>query len=254
MEDVDKLVAVMERDLSMPYDYLRIAEAYEEAGRHGDSRDWAERGIKAFPRPHDSRLREFLANAYHALKRHDDGVRLAWEGFLDSPVFAEYQNVRRHASLPGAWPSWRQRALAVMREEAARTEGRQRPPESYWFFHPDGSELVRVFLWEEDVDAAWHAARKHGCSADLWLDLARRRELDHPEDAIRVCQERIEHVLERRNNEAYAEARDLLRDVARLMRRLGRDEEFESYLSSVRATHKAKRNVVKLTDTVSSRL
>ena len=244
--DVDQVVAVMQRDLSMPHDYLRIADAYEQAGRQDDARDWAERGIKAFPRPHDPRLLEFLAKAYHGLKRHGDAMKLAWEGFLDSPTFDAYQALERHASVGGDWPSWREKALAVMRENAARTQRRQQPDEWYWFSRPDGSELVRVFLWEEDIDAAWHAANAGGCSADLWLDLARQRERDHPGDAIRVYQERVERVLERKNSEAYAEAADLLRDVARLMRQLERGDELDAYLSSVRAKHKAKRNFIKL--------
>ena len=140
-----------------------------------------------------------------------------------------------------------------MRSSGVSVERAPQPRESYWFSGPDGSELVRVFLWEEDVDAAWHAARERGCSADLCVALARQRERDHPGDAIRVYQERIEPVLERKNNQAYTEAADLLRDVARLMRRLGRGDELELYLASVRAKHKAKRNFVKLIGLASSR-
>jgi hypothetical protein len=31
----------------------------------------------------------------------------------------------------------------------------------------DRSELVRIFLWEKDVDSAWREAKSGGCSSDL---------------------------------------------------------------------------------------
>jgi len=58
--DVDAVVAVKSRDLSMPYDWLEVAEVYAEAGRPGEALDWAGRGVAAFPDHHDPRLDEFL--------------------------------------------------------------------------------------------------------------------------------------------------------------------------------------------------
>ncbi|HEY3302879.1 MAG TPA: SWIM zinc finger family protein [Candidatus Binatia bacterium] len=59
--DVEAVVAVKKRDLSLAYDYLEIAETYKKAGKGDLSLEWAERGVKAFPNRTDSRLREFLA-------------------------------------------------------------------------------------------------------------------------------------------------------------------------------------------------
>ncbi|MGH9893794.1 MAG: hypothetical protein ACREA0_17780, partial [bacterium] len=49
---------------------------------------------------------------------------------------------------------------------------------SRWATAPGHSTLVQVFLWEEDVDAAWQEAKGGGWSPALWLELARRREQD----------------------------------------------------------------------------
>ena len=115
-----------------------------------------------------------------------------------------------------------------------------------WSRRADHSELVRIFLWEKDVEAAWREAQEGGCSNDLWMELAAKREKDHPEDALPVYQRQIQPTLNRKNNEAYREAIGLLRKVRGLMVRLGRETEFARYLESVRAAHKPKRNFMKL--------
>src|SRR4030065_1925927 len=83
--DVEAIVAVMKRDLSSPYAYLRIAESFKEARKHDPALEWAERGLKAFPRRTDSRLREFLAGEYHRRKRPREAMGRAWAGVTGSP-------------------------------------------------------------------------------------------------------------------------------------------------------------------------
>ena len=72
------------------------------------------------------------------------------------------------------------------------------------------------------------------------------REKDHPEDALSIYQGQIDPTVNQKNNEAYREAVGLLRKIRELMRRLGREAEFPTYLESVRAAHKPKRNLMKL--------
>lgn len=115
-----------------------------------------------------------------------------------------------------------------------------------WYRKADHSELVRIFLWEKDVEAAWREAQEGGCSNELWLELAAKRDKDHPEDALPVYQGQIEPTLDRKNNQAYEETISLLRKVRELMVRLERKDEFTNYLEKVRAAHKPKRNFMKL--------
>jgi len=246
--DVEAVVAVMKRDLSSPYAYLRIAETFQEAGKHDPALEWAERGLKAFPRRTDSRLREFLAGEYHRRKRHDEAMALAWAGFTDSPDLAQYENLKRHADRIGRWGEWREKALAHLRERIDEAKRETRKDRWGGSGRADHSELVRIFLGEKDVDAAWQEAKAGGCTNDLWMQLAAKREKDHPEDALPVYRQQIEPTLARKNNEAYRAATGLLRQIRGLMARLGREAEFARYLESVRAAHKPKRNFMKLLD------
>jgi len=80
------------------------------------------------------------------------------------------------------------------------------------------------------------------------MELASRREEDHPADALPIYQQAVERTVGLKNNHAYEDAVKLLRKVQRLMDRLGRSEEFRPYLASVRSAHKPKRTFMKLLD------
>jgi uncharacterized Zn finger protein len=243
---VEELVAVESKDLSRPEAYLRIAEIHREAGDADKALEWAEEGMWVFPDEKRSGLRDFVAERYHERGRHEEAMELAWARFVESPNPEGYQRLKTHADRAGGWGTWREKALAFVREDIARKKvesGR-----SYLSFPVDHSELVRIFLWEGDVEAAWREAKEGGCSNELWLELAARREEDHPEDSLSVYEARIEPLIQQTNNKAYQQAYKLLLKVRALMRRLGREQEFDEYLELLRIEYKRKRNFMKLLD------
>jgi len=244
--DIESIVEVRKRDLSSPYAYLAIAETYKKARKYDPALDWAERGIKAFPERTDSRLREFLAEEYHRRKRHEDAMSIVWAGFTEAVGLGEYKNLKLHAERIGQWQPWREKALAHIRKKIANAKREERGNRWSWVGRTDHTDLVEIFLWEGDVEAAWSEAVQGGCADALWLKLAGLREKNHPEDSLPIYMKRIEPTLAQKNNQAYDAAFDLLRKVRRLMERLERKEEFGRYMESIRAAHKPKRNFMKL--------
>ncbi len=255
--DVDELIGVMSRDLSYASRYLDIAEVCAEAGRADEALGWAERGVAAFPTRTGERLREFLIEAYHQRGRHDDAIAQAWAGFTDMPSQATYRMLRANVMRPGppfveSWPDWKTRAVdhihqsvATSRASRALRTGGSSPR---WMFGPDGSVLVQIHLSEGDVAAAWTAAQGLDCSRELWLDLAKRREQDHPNDSIGIYQREIEASIATTNDGGYAAAVALLGRVAPLMERLGQDREYRTYVLDLRARHGRKRNLMRRLD------
>jgi len=57
--DIESLVAVKARNLTNAHAFLQIAEIYRQAKRHDQALDWAERGVKAFPKNTDHRRVNF---------------------------------------------------------------------------------------------------------------------------------------------------------------------------------------------------
>jgi uncharacterized Zn finger protein len=242
--DIEELVAVESRDLSHPQAYLRVVGIYHEAGDADKALEWAEEGMWVFPDQKSSGLRDFVIEGYHERSRHAEAMTLAWERYAERPRLEEYQRLKSHADRAGGWKTWREKALASVREDIAR---RNEEAGSSYFARPvDHSTLVEVLLWEGEVEAAWREAKEGGCSEGLWIELADRRARDHQEDSLSIYEARIEPLVEQTNNAAYEQAYELLLKTRALMQGLGREQEFEEYVKLLREEYKRKRNFMKL--------
>jgi len=239
--NLDTLIAVKNRDLSVPYRYLDIASTYKEAGQLNEALEWAEKGVQAFPGQPDERLVDFLAAEYHRRRRHGEAMDLIWNSFTRQPQLDSYTHLKDHADRCKQWPAWREKALAHIRSRLQKGKPRPGTPD-YWGRRSDRSLLVEIFLWEKDAEAAWQEATSGGCSEELWMRLARAREKERPADAVPIHQRQIDHLADRRNNNAYREAASLIRKIRTLMGRMGQEKQFADYLAAVRQNHKPKRN------------
>jgi uncharacterized Zn finger protein len=246
--DIEQLVAVMSRDLSSAYGYLRIAEVYRDAGQHDNALLWAENGLKAFPDHTDARLREFAAEEYHRRRRHDDAMKLMWAEFSERPFLETYKKLESHAKKASEWMEWRERALGEIRLRIAKAKekarGQSRPR---WMQADDNhSVLVEIFLYERNPEEAWHEAQTGGCSDNLWLRLAAVREIENPEDAAPIYLKYAEAGVAATSNGRYEDSVSLLARTATVMKRLDRSAEFVRNLEALRVKYKIKRNFIKL--------
>jgi uncharacterized Zn finger protein len=246
--DVDAVADVLARDQSSAYQFVRIADLYSKAGRYAEALAWAEKGL-ALHGGSDSRLVEAAAEEYHRAGRGADAVRIAWDAYDAAPDLPTYRRLSEHATRAGLWLDWHDKAITLLRERVAK--GQHEPVRgrvSQWARGVDGSPLVEVLLYDGEVDLAWAAACATGCRRDLWLELARRREGEHPLEAIPIWQGAVDRLIDAKNNHAYAEAVDLIVRVRRLLIAADREADFAPYLTKLRATHKPKRNLMKLFD------
>lgn len=239
-------IAVRERDLASGYSFLQIAELCRVHGDDDAALAWAEWGMGSFPDGPDPRLRAFLIDEYRRRGRLGDALELSLAAFVARPTLDAYRELASDALAVGEWPQRREAALALLRDPAPEPAAGARHPSLRGRAR---SELVRVFLWEGDPEAAWQAAVEGGCTRDLWLELADRRRAEHPEDALTVYRDHVEEIIGRKDKRAYQEAVRLIdKTIRSLFVESGRPAEFRAYVDEVRAAHKPKRNLMKLMD------
>jgi tetratricopeptide (TPR) repeat protein len=230
---VDELVSVLAHDLSSSFQFCRIADELERAGREREALVWLERGLVAFPPAGDPQLRSRTIRAYLRDGQVDDAVALAQRGFDNEPRAATYRELRDAASVLPDWP--RRRAAALDRLRAppdASGAGPLGPPRL------GRSEAVRAQLAEDDVEGAWRDAQEGGCTNDLWYQLARHRRTSHPDDALAVYRRLIDLALTRSEVRAYREAVELLREVDETLTPRGRPAEFAAEVERIRVEHR----------------
>lgn len=237
-------IAVEERDLSIGYRFLQIAELCREHGEDDMALEWAERGMAAFAEQPDPRLRAFLVEEYRRRGRSAEALEHSVQAFSARPTLENYRELATDSKALGEWGERRDWALSLLRHPEPDQPGAMRHPS----LRGRGcSELVRVLLWEGDTDAAWEAAGEGGCNRDLWLKLADLRRTAHPEDTLGVYRRHVEDVIAGKDKRAYAEAVRLIDETMRaLYTESGRPEDFDAYVEEVRAAHKPKRNLMKL--------
>jgi hypothetical protein len=118
-----------------------------------------------------------------------------------------------------------------------------------WRLPPaDGTVLVEIFLYEEDVATAWREAQSRGCASRLWLELAGRREKTHPADAIAIYRKHVDDLLRQTGNPVYEQAVNYLDKIRNLHQGADGKAAFQAYLQDLRNTQKRKRNLMKMLD------
>ena len=248
--DVDALIAIKSKDLGHPYSYLTIAEILTENKRHDEALQWAERGLADHPDRPDNRLRDFLVAVYLKRKRPAEALQLTWIQFEEQPGLATYQKLHGVATKLEAWPAQRVRALQVLDAAIARDASqttRWQPKTGV----PDMSRRVAIALWEGDLDAARVAVRDGQCQQSLRISLAKALGPIRAQDAIGLYCQAVPEIVGQTNNDAYASAVSLVREVEKLMAGLGQAPQFASYVAELRLAFKPKRNFIKLLDGVS---
>ena len=249
--NVDELVAIKAMNLSYPYDYLRIATILADAGQPDQALAWAEKGIQAFPEHTDNRLRDFLVQAYLALKRNDEALQLTWIQFEEQGTLEHYKKLSDVAGQLGLWPAQRERALArvaaIIAQNASATALWKKNTSA-----PNYSMRIAIALWENDLDTAFGLAHQGICDSALLIELAARLESARPGDAVGLYRRVVPPIVEQTNNRAYGDAIKLMRKIGMLMKRESPPEhpsrQFDIYLGELRLQYKQKRNFIKLLD------
>lgn len=233
-------IAVRERDLASPYSFLQIAELCRSHGDHDAALEWAQRGMTEFADAPDSRVRTFLIEEYRRRGQIAAALEHSWEAFVSRPTLDTYRELATDARALGEWAERRSAALALLNNPEP-IDGTSTP---HWLRRAGNSELVRVYLWEENPEAAWQAAGEGGCTDALWLQLADQRRGEHPEDALAVYRRHVEATIAGKDKRSYAQAVRMIDQTIRpLFAECDRPADFDAYLAEVRTTHKPKRNL-----------
>ena len=228
--DIDARIALRARTLSSPWRFLELAEFCVSQGRQAEALRRAEEGLWVFEDddPHE-RLVFFAVALLSEAGRKEDAAAHLWRAFEKAPSLALYAQLRKLGD-----NTTYERAAKLL---ASRASGKARSTE-----RNSADLLVRIQMQEEMFDVAWATVRKAAVSLDVREALARARETIRPRDAIETYAKRVELLVDRGGNSAYADATALIAHMSALR---GVAEQ-GSYVAALKARFGRKRNFVKL--------
>ena len=162
--------------------------------------------------------------------------------FDSNRTLAHYRALRDAARKAGQWEAVRERALRLLRSDAAA-----RVPDRAGFGWGDGPVWISALIDDGDIAAAWDAAAGTA-SERQWLTLADLISHDRPADALPVYLRAIEPLRTQTGDSAYQQIAALLAKIRDCHQQLGTPPQFTAYLAALRADQKRKRNLIKLLD------
>jgi hypothetical protein len=239
--DLDTRIAIRSKHLSLPFDYLNLAEFCDEHGRGDDASKWVEEALFVFEDEPDERLTMLAADLFRRRKRPQDAEAALWRAFAKRPSRALYDSIvapARAAKRKAATD----RAIDILKSAATSRGGHG----AQWA-HLGASDLVlSILASEKRFDDAWSFAKTTGGSDRSLRRLADETGSDHPKEATAVYRRCVDAALARGGEPAYRDARDLILRLRTIAERAGMAEDHAAYEARLLQQHRAKRNFIKI--------
>jgi len=229
--DIDRLVALLGGDLSVPYQFQRVAEAMGELGRAEDALAWARRGITETSGWQVGALYDLAAELLSDADDLDEVLELRRHQHERMPSAFTYATLQAAARTRDAWDAERSRARAVLGER-------------------DPAGLIDALLADGEAAQAWALATSagHEIGAVQWLRLAKAREASVPGEAMAVYLRLADDVLARAERRAYRQAIRYLEAARRAARAADRSAELAEHLAGIRERNRRRPSFIAMLD------
>lgn len=229
----------------LPYDErLELAKALYDRGEIEAALQVAEQGLKLDSTPpptseltaqriesggHNGRAQGGLATWLRdrAAERHETARALAAGliAFRAIPSLVAYQHVEQLAKTD--WPHLRQELLDFLRQGQ----------------RVDGQTRIEIFLHENLIDEAIQIVDRYTSSKTL-AQVMNAAIQCQPQWVIDQARQKAEPIMDEGKSAQYAEAVDWLRKVKQAYQALGQDQEWRSYLGTLREKHQRLRKLM----------
>ncbi|MCC6575147.1 MAG: hypothetical protein IT462_15330 [Planctomycetes bacterium] len=234
----DSLVEIYTREFT---DYEALVRLCRQYGKHPEALEWARKGVAAHKDDYRGDRHRMLAEELAYAGRQDEAAETVWQVYARAPSIDAFLALQKFAP-PDDWQSWRDKAVGHVRKHLA---GNLHPLDSA----KHRSLLVEIYLYEKNLDAAFAESDAGACTKSILQRLADEGAKTKPLEAAHIYIDKlVPLVLQYASNDAYRKATKMLLAAARLLKPLGRQEEFTKLLNEIRTRQKPRRNLIKLLD------
>lgn len=229
--DAARLVELLGRDLSSPYQFQRVAEAMVELGEPDEAIAWARRGIAETSGSQVAKLYDLTAELLSDSGEEAEVVAVRRHHHERTPSATTYARLRSASAAVGGWETEVANARRVLAE---------RDPAGY----------IDALLADGEPDAAWAAgvSGAHELRPTQWFRLAEAREPSAPADAMAVYLRLADDALVQADKRSYRDAVQLLKAARRSAAAADRTDEFTDHLVDVRERNRRRPTFMTMLD------
>ncbi len=265
-------MAICEREAVKTGSYKRLVERLLEAGRLNEADAWIHKGIAATQRRWPG-IADSLRKHWRTLREKEgDWLRVAAleaEEFFDRPTHTGFQALRKAATQAEVWPAVSAAAMRFLETGKRPEKGAGWPiPETGLPIlkergkndFPDFAVLIEIAITDKKPDEMlrWYDKARETRRHRSWYGLDDNK-IAHavaekfPARAIEIWKRLAEDQIARAQPKAYSEAARHLANVQRVMKRTGREGEWQEYMGGLRVEHQRKRKFLEVLDGLSGK-
>lgn len=262
---------LLEREVEICHNYEELVDHFLESGQRQLAREWCERGFQRSLQEapgHAENLQKRLRLLAEQEKRYDLVTAYRAQDFFGSPTLNTYKELRKAAEKAKIWPRVRELILGYLETgnrpdlPSKGAEGGDWPlpaPEVVFPVDRDRGENKRFPFYDTLIDIAivekrmddvvrlYEAAKKNKIEGwYLGERVAHAVAKTHPDVALAIWREAVDRLIAKVKPRAYTDAAGFLRQMGKVYEATGRQAEWRSLLSELRQTHKAKRRLLEV--------
>ena len=269
----EEIIPLCRQEAEKTWSYVRLVEQLKKARRWEEAEQWIRKGIAATEKRWPG-IAGQLRTAFRALREREQDwscvAALHAEDFFGEPSLQTFQALHKAAQRAGVWPAVRAAALHYL-----ETGTRPQPSTPPWPLPESGLKptiersriappmtdtLIDIAMAEKRPDEVlrWYDQRKptsRGWVAGWFAEdrIAEAVAGTYPERALAIWKQLAEAQIALTKPKAYEAADGYLRKVHRVLKKLGKEQDWQNYLAALRRTNERKRLLVRMLDTLAGR-
>lgn len=235
--DIDDAIEIKTKTAVETYDFLALFDYCLKSQRLQQAEHWLMRAEQGeINRQYNTDiLRRHRIDLHQARGEFEAAADLQWQRFKQQPRIESYSKLLNLTTNEQQREHWRQTMQHALLQQLGK-------PVRHGH-NPVASLLIRIYLLEEDIDAALQVAEQHNADDEALLGVARQVS-NQAERALKLYMRVADQRVSQGNNDSYQRAVDIILQSRRVLG-ASVDSQWHDQLTVVREKHKAKRNFQK---------
>jgi uncharacterized Zn finger protein len=263
----DEVVPLCEKEAKKTGSYERLVRILLEEKRLTEAEKWIFEGLKDLGEKWPgvtSHLRQQLRDIRSRQKNWPMVAALQVYEFVDRPSLEDYKDCKKAASKVKAWSNVRKGLLNYlekgifpwdMENWPLPSTGLKPPEKQRRQQYPMTSNLINIAIYEKKPDRVLHWYDQRPKQRYSWFnsdddEIATAVKDQYPDRAINIWKAMAESQIATVKPKAYKVAAGYLRKASKLLKKLKRSDEWESYIQDLRQVHFRKRRLMEILDSL----